>query len=437
MCPKYTKHTLVSISVFLAASTAFAQNIRNGENSPYTRFGIGELKDGTNTNLRGMGRISAAYSSEYTVNTENPASYASLKLTTYEAGGEGSTRTIHSNGDTYKSGMGGVSYLNIGIPVGKHAGIAFGLKPMARVYYSLSDTLNTPGFGNGIYRYDGGGSLNYGYLGAAYKIKGFSIGANFGYVFGTIDKVRSLVSYNDTEKVQNTVFVNSNQLGGIYWKGGAMYETKINKKMLIRAGGTVTLSQKLNAKVDELWMSQSNASTTLNSSGTTVYVTDTAYGRYNVRDKVVLPATYNVGVQLVSTTNKWLVGIDYTSAQWSQFRNVGNTLDSVADQTSKIAIGGEFTPNPASLRSYFQRVTYRLGFYYGTDYIRLRNTDMNYYAVTGGLSLPFKRSADRLHIAAEVGKRGTEANGLSSENFVRFSLGISLNDKWFIKRKYE
>ncbi len=436
MCRKYTKPAFVLLTSLLAASPAFAQNLRNGENAPYTRFGIGELKNGLNTNLKGMGGISGAYASEYTVNTENPASYASLKLTTYEAGGEGSTRTIHSGNQRYTTGMANVSYLNIGIPVGKNAGIAVGLKPMSRVYYSLSDTIITPGFGNGIYRYDGGGSLNYGYLGAAYRIKGFSIGANFGYVFGTIDKVRSLVSYQDTAKVQNTVFVNSNQLGGIYWKGGAMYETRLNSKLVIRAGGTLTLSQKLNAKIDELWMSQSNASTAINPSGTSVYVTDTAYGTFGVKDKIILPSTYNFGVQLMGT-NKWLVGVDVTATQWSQFRNYGNMTDSLADKTMKIAVGGEYTPNPASLRNYLQRVTYRLGFYYGQDYIRLRNTDMTYYAVTAGLSLPFKRSADRLHTAVEVGRRGTETNGLLRENFVRFSLGISLNDKWFVKRKYD
>jgi len=228
MCRNYTKHAFVFISVFLAASSANAQNIRNGENAPYSRFGIGEQKFGTNTLLKGMGSISGAYSNPFAVNTENPASYASLKLTTYEAGGEGSTRTMHTGNQTYTTGMGSLSYFNIGIPVGKHAGIAIGLRPMSRVYYSLNGTVITPGFGQGIYRYDGGGSLNYGYLGAAGKIKGFSFGANVGYVFGTIDKVRSLVAYNDTEKVQNTIFVNSNQIGGIYWKAGALYETKLN-----------------------------------------------------------------------------------------------------------------------------------------------------------------------------------------------------------------
>jgi hypothetical protein len=436
MCRNYTKHTFVFLSVVLAASSAFAQNIRNGENVPYSRYGIGELKYGTNTALKGMGSISAAYASPTIANTDNPASYASLKLTTYEAGGEGSSRTLSTNGQTYQTGMGSLSYLNIGIPVGKHFGVALGLKPMSRVYYSLSDTSVTPGFGNGIYKYDGGGSINYGYLGAAYKIKNFNIGVNAGYMFGSIDNVRSLVSYNDSQKVQNTIFVNSNQIGGIYWKAGAQYEAKLSKKLGLRLGGTVTLSQKLRSKVDDLWMTQSNSSTGLNASGESVYVTDTAFGNFGQRSKITLPAIYNFGVNLVGT-DKWMAGVDFTATQWSQYRDYKNNTDSVADQSIKIGVGGEYTPNATSIHKYLQRVTYRLGFYYGTDYVRLRNTDMNFYAVTAGASLPFKRSTNRIHAAIEVGKRGTEVNGLIRENFVKFSLGISLNDKWFIKSKYD
>ena len=37
----------------------------------------------------------------------------------------------------------------------------------------------------------------------------------------------------------------------------------------------------------------------------------------------------------------------------------------------------------------------------------------------------------------EVGKRGTEANSLLKETFVRFGLGLTLNDRWFIKTKYD
>jgi len=41
-----------------------------------------------------------------------------------------------------------------------------------------------------------------------------------------------------------------------------------------------------------------------------------------------------------------------------------------------------------------------------------------------------------MHTAIEFGKRGTGVNNVT-ENFFKFSLGLSLSDIWFIKRKYD
>jgi hypothetical protein len=78
-----------------------------------------------------------------------------------------------------------------------------------------------------------------------------------------------------------------------------------------------------------------------------------------------------------------------------------------------------------------------MGLYYGTNYIYLRNTDFINYGITFGASLPFRHTADRVHLAFDYGKTGTTSNGLISDSYIKFSLGISFNDKWFVKRKYE
>ena len=145
---------------------------------------------------------------------------------------------------------------------------------------------------------------------------------------------------------------------------------------------------------------------------------------------MTLPMSFSGGVRL-SGTDKWSVMLDYTASQWSQFRNYGLS-DSVTD-AYKASLGAEYTPNPSALRNYVQRITYRIGFTYGKDHVSLRNTDMNYLSGTIGASFPFKRSTDRLHTAFEIGRRGTQSNGLLQETFVGFTLGISLNDRWFIK----
>jgi hypothetical protein len=417
----YAKHVITSIVLLTALAPATAQNLRKGENSPYSRYGIGDERNGINTLIRSMGSISSAYANPYAVNTDNPASYASLKLTTYEAGGEGRSRTISTGTEKYSTGYATLTHMNVGIPIGKYLGMSLGLRPESNVFYDLTDTNNYAGFGNSVTRYRGTGSINYGFIGFGGKYKGISLGFNFGYMFGTLNSDVGLLHLDDTAKVNDAAFITSTKVGGVYWKAGALYETKLNTKLGLRLGTTFTMSQDLRGSRDVYTLSIGD------------YV-DTADYKVNVKNDYVLPMSYSFGAQLVGS-DKWMVGVDYTGKKWSQFRNFGQ-VDSVQDNTMKIAVGGEYTPNATSLRKYFQRITYRLGFYYGTDYVRLRNVDMNYYAVTAGASLPFRRSTDRIHLAVEAGQRGTTASGLLKENFIRFGLGISLNAKWFEKSPY-
>lgn len=420
---KYAKR-LVVITCLFTSVAASAQN-SNKENAPYSRYGIGELYYGTNASLRGAGYASTAYSSKTMVNTDNPASYASLTLTTYEAGLMGATRNISTGNTKYGTGSASLAYLNIGIPMGKHAGVAIGLRPQSRVFYNSVDSASVPGIGKTVAQYNGEGGLNYAYIGAAGKYKGFSLGFNFGYMFGTIRNTSRLVNI-DTTYVLTTDYTRYTKIGGIYWKGGAQYETPIDNKINLQLGATVTISQDLNAD------RESYSYGIRNYNGTEQ--TDTVSYNSEESGKLVLPMSLSFGARVGS--DKWSLMADYTHTDWSTYRNYG-AKDSLADRTSRFNIGAEYTPNPASVYKYLSKVTYRLGFYYGTDYVKLHNTSIDYYAVTAGASLPFRRSTDRVHLAMEYGQRGTVSNNLIKENFFRFTLGISLNDKWFIKRRYD
>ncbi len=425
MCHNCAKHFTLSFLLLTAGFSSFAQN-SNKENTPYSRYGIGEQRNGLNVPLKAMGNISSAYANQFNVNTDNPATYSVLKYTTYEAGGEGSTRNISANNSSYTTGTASLSYITIGIPLGKYGGMALGMRPNTRVYYNMRDSTDLPGIGPAIRTYQGEGSTNYAFIGFAGAYKGLSVGVNVGYLFGTIRNSSIVQKQYDTVNSYNSDFSKYNRVGGIYWKLGLLYEAKLSKDLSLRIGGTATLSQDISAHKDDYAISWRTAG------GVAIY--DTAVDLQNVKGKITLPLSYSGGIQFIGT-DKWMAGLDFSAAQWSQFRNFG-VPDSV-DNSYKIGVGGEYTPNASSLYKYLPRVTYRLGFYYGTDNIKLRDESLNFYAVTFGASLPFKRSADRLHLGFEIGKRGTEAKGLIQENFFRFSLGISLNDKWFVKRKYD
>ena len=425
MCHKYAKHFFSWLLFLISGFPVLAQN-SNKENIPYTRYGIGDLQTGANVLARGMGYQTAALASPYAVNTENPASYASLKLTTYELGVAGGMRTLSSNGNDYRTGTVSLAYLNIGIPVGKHAGLNIGLKPQSRVYYRLQEDTLIQGLGDNSYVYSGDGGLNYAFLGIAGTYGGLSLGVNAGYMFGTV-RNSSVLQQSGNDIMLSSEFSRYSKTGGLYWSSGALYETALTRDLKLRVGGTLTLAQTLNVWRDEYWINFRTLSGVIDR--------DTTLNTADQKGTVRLPMSGSIGAQVLGN-DVWSAGVDVALTQWSQYRSFGMP-DSVADQSLRLGVGGAYTPDATSRYNYLQRITYRLGFYYGKDYVRLRQTDIYYYAVTVGASLPFRRSPDRVHAAFELGRRGTEANGLVLENFYRLSLGISLNDRWFIKRKYD
>ena len=432
MCHKHAKHFLSSILLIFIVAEGSAQTssisnpTSNRKNEPYSRYGIGEMVNGNNTVLKGMGNISSAFSSSYQVNTDNPASYTSLTLVTYEAGMQGSLSTVTANKQSSSTGMATLSYLSIGIPVGKHMGLCLGLRPVSHVYYHVNDTSETIGIGNTVHTYYGDGAVNYAFIGYAARVKNFSAGINFGYTFGTIRNTSALANIDTTHAVSSDIS-SFTRVRGLYWKGGLQYQGKLNSKLSLKIGATVTMSQNLKAFRDEYWVTFINMGGTLQE--------DTASSTVNAKGTIKLPMSYSFGATILGN-DKWSAGIDVSMAQWSQFRNYG-VADTPLVNTYRIGIGGEYTPNMLSIHNYLQRVSYRLGFYYGKDEVFLKNTANNYYALTFGFSLPFKRYSDRIHTAFEIGKMGTEANELIKENFFKLSLGISLNDKWFVKRRYD
>lgn len=428
-------------NVFGQTNAAGSNPINGKENNPYSKYGLGELRNGNNAPLRGMGNTSTAYTNPYLVNTDNPASYSFLQRTTFELGAIAATRTINGtiNGvdQKYKTGTATLSYLSLAFPAGKNGGLSLGFRPYAHSYYSLVDTVHTNStpsspIGSAIKSYSGEGALNYAFIGASRKYKGLSIGINAGYLFGTYRNSASLIPIDtlSTNSAFNSQFSSNTRLGGIQWKGGLLYEVKLDSSLVLRIGASASMSQKIKQHYNELHLIYYNFTDT--------FTRDTSYFVGDQKGNLTLPLSYSVGIMLAKT-GKWGFGIDYAATQWSSFNSELNPQmnQGLAKASYKISAGGEYTPDATNIRRYLSRATYRLGAYYGSDYLQIQNNNLPYYGITAGLSLPFKRSLSQIHMAVDAGVLGTTENNLIKQNYIRFTIGASLNDLWFVKRKYE
>ena len=179
---------------------------------------------------------------------------------------------------------------------------------------------------------------------------------------------------------------------------------------------------------------------TYTSTGTANVAADSVVNSTGSKTKVKLPQINHFGISF-QNDGHFLIGADYTMGHWSSLSIGGSSYPNVQNSQT-FNVGGQYTPNIAALHNYFARIDYRVGFMYDESYLNVNNTNINSYAFTFGMGFPLAPNNVgvtfyKINFAAEVGQRGTVANGLVKENYVNLHLSFMLSDKWFQKYKFE
>lgn len=410
--------------------------IAQTENSPYSRYGLGDVVPAQNILSRGMGGVSAAYYDIQSVNFSNPASYSRLKFTTLDIGIEVNSRTIRAIDPPRKfngvSPM--ISYVQLGIPLNKKKnwGMNVGLRPLTRISYMIERNERLSDIDSVHTLFEGNGGAYEVYTGTGVAIKNFSIGFNVGYLFGSKDYSSRRTFIPDSVDV---IYYRSNHetksnYGGVFFNAGVQYALKLNKDTWMKLGAFGNMKHKLDATQDVI-----RQTFVEDLSGR--QQVDSVYAQKNIAGEVIYPSGFSAGI-LIDKQNKYMLGIDYSANKWSEYRFF-NGQDSVQDSW-RLHVGGQITPDVNNVRSYWSHVNYRAGFYIGKDYVRVYN-ELPVWSFSLGLGLPMRKAAytnqfTMINTAIEFGQRGNKESPLR-ENFFRFSLGFSLSDIWFIKRQYQ
>ena len=414
------KKFIASICLLSAIGT-FAQE---GTASPYSFYGIGEVKfKGSNEN-RAMGSLSIFPDSTH-VNLQNPAGFAGLKFTTFSLGGSFTTTKLVTNTDDGKAQRTTVDYMAIGLPLGKKFGAGFGLIAYSSVGYKIQSQDNINVETNN--RYSGTGGVNKVFFSLGYKINSnFSIGANADYHFGEIE-TSSLESLDPIQF--GTRELNRSEVSGLGFNTGLMYSQKLKEKMSVFASLTYTPESRLN------FGNERNIATVRISGSSDPTVVDQQ--DIDVADtKVTLPSRFAFGAG-VGEERKWLVGAEMTFSQSGDLTNRFEDIDNATfENATRISVGGYFIPDYDSFSSYFKRITFRAGLRHENTGLILNGKSIEDTAATFGLGFPISGSLSNINVGIEYGKRGTKVANLVEENYLNFTLSLSLNDKWFVKKKY-
>jgi hypothetical protein len=395
--------------------------------SPYSYYGLGEIKFKGTHDVRAMGGVSV-FNDSLQLNIANPASFSKLKSTAFTIGANSSFSKFNTNEVTEKAQRTNIDYLAIGFPYGKF-GFTFGIMPYSAVGFKIENTaIQTDNTERNI-RNLGNGNLNKIYFGAAYNItKKLSFGFDLGYNFGdiTTEYVESI--YSPIVLQLRSREKNNSKINGISLNTGFLYKTKINSKLDLNAGITyhpeATLNSENERKIATIIYNINGAE--LISEENTIPVNDT---------KLKIPTKFSFGLG-IGENKKWAIGSELTFTNNNSMTNRFGSIQNVSyENSTKVAIGGFFVPKYDSFSNYLSRIIYRGGFRYENTGLVLNNKSINDYAVTFGLGLPIGLS--KINLGVELGKRGTTTSGLIEENYVNVTVGLSLSDLWFIKRKID
>jgi len=408
----------------VAAHGLFAQN---GTISPYSYFGIGEHRDNGSVDNQMMGGISM-YGDSIHINLSNPAAYSKLRLTAYTAGISHKEYRLKDWDEEMNTSVTNLDYLAIAFPLADNVGFGFGLMPYSSVGYSLSSTDLTSGGSEVTNFFDGSGGLNRLYASIGFEpIKDLSLGVTANFNFGTLEYER----IQTVEGVQfGTLDNRESRINGYDFNYALNYTPRIKDKYTLFTSVLVNTQGNLVSKNTQTLGSFSIAN------GNNVELVDVDLDALNLRNtELKVPTRTTLGLGF-GEDKKWFLGAEYSFQQMSDFENSFLGLDNVTyNDANTYAFGGYWIPDYRSLSGYYKRITYRAGLRYDVTGLTVNNKEINNFGITFGLGLPLGSSFSNLNLGFELGRRGTTDANLIEESYFKVNVGLSLNDKWFRKKK--
>ena len=419
------KHTLWALLLTMVTGMAIAQN---NTNSPYTRYGYGDLSDQSFGNSKAMGGIAFGLRDGAQINPLNPASYTAIDSLTFLFEGGVSLQNMNVSGGGVKLNAKNSSFDYLAMQFRLHPRIAMsvGLLPFSNVGYSVSDSKDENGVSQ-TRSFTGDGGLHQLYAGIGVKVlKNLSLGVNASYFWGDITRTRTII-YPATSESYSYVQQIGVSVSDYKLDFGAQYTQELSKKHSVTIGAVFSPKHKLNND----YTITTQASTT-NSN--------------DLDATLELPNMFGVGFTY-NYDRRLTVGVDYSLQQWSKAKfGVAATDDATRaefeetyayNDRHKISVGAEYIPNLIG-RSYLSHIKYRLGAYYTTPYYKIDGKKAaREYGVTAGFGLPVPRSRSILSISGQFVRVSGQETNFVNENIFRVSIGLTFNERWFFKRRVE
>ncbi len=405
------------------------ESIGQAAKTPFSSFGIGETFGNGLTHNQGMAGLGISNPEYWHLNNVNPALLTFNTITVFEAGFIGEQRTAKGANASEKAGSGNLNYLAMGFPVKRNKwAMGIGLMPYSSVNYQLNyqgtianstETINVVESGSG--------GINQLYWSNGIRLHpNVSIGLKGTYYFSAIVNQFASTLSESTQLVQYATNIYDRQsFSGFGFTGGVAF----NKDSIGRKDYrfNVGLVYDLNADIKTKFYERLERR---NASG----IIDSVTIVNNIPGTTTIPQSIGAGLSFGKEL-QWLIGADFTYTDYTDFRDFGGS--SAGGKSGwQFAFGGKITPDAGSITNYLKRMTYQTGISFSEAPYLINGNALKDFGINFGLTLPVSRISS-LDLAVKVGKRGDLQTNTIEENYFKLYFGVTFNDQWFIKRRFD
>ncbi len=414
-------HGLLFVCLLLLITPASGQNRIT---SPYSYYGLGEIRFNQNFQNMGMGGLGIGFRSNTSVNDVNPASYSAIDTLSFVFEATLFSHFYEQRNEVTDQ-MGNYTALGslaFSAPITRWWSVAFGLKPFSSMGYKIRDHAVDDQIGTMNFLYEGRGGINQVFVGTAIQpFEGLSLGMNASYLFGVTE--RHTTSYSDSTAILMVNKVVTNQVNGWHFGLGTQYHTALSETASLTLGLIYGMEQALDRSRNEVIRRAIP--------GSAVY--DTLSLILGQEGRMTIPTYWGGGVY-ARINSQWSGGVDYYQQNWEDF----SSLDSPGSLVNSynVSLGIKHNPSIQTFSNFFNRLEYKAGIRYGQTYLNPNEHTLDEFGISFGLGIPLRRSLSGINVGFEMSQRGTTEHELIKENFYRINIGVNVHERWFLRRRF-
>ena len=428
---------IILAATLISAVTAYAQDGAYSGFTPYSIFAVGDLMNQGSAYHAGMAGVGVATRNKRYINYMNPAAVTARDSLSFMADMSllQSNKVFSQNDIKSVNNTFNISSVAMSFPIYKSSAIMFGLAPYSSTGYGCytveDDPMLIEDTGGLYYSSTGQGSLFqlFGAFGVTFWDR-LSLGVQLNQYIGNIQKNNKLdfinSAFSDVSSGSNLI------LRGTTGKFGLQYEQPLGKNLTLGLGATYKTGAPMKGYSQDYQFAVAAVQT-----DTLRYSVDTLKSSNNVR----FANEFAVGISL-NSGDRWRAEVDYSRSDWTNTGVSTATGFAVHGKSSfsatcaeSLRAGFEIVPNRNDIRYYLRRCAYRVGAYKETSYYMMDGNKVNSFGITFGGTLPVFQYYNGVIWAVDLGQRGTTAQNMIRERYVKFTIGFNFFDYWFRKTR--